>query len=273
MKLKVIVLLLFSLLWLNNLFAQSKTKLVPVLVPAKTVIVNSINHRYLFAGTTRLAYPIQLPTYTRGWYYRLVVEPRDAQASRTQDLLSSLIPVLSSNPYSLATGAALKFLAPLPRTESCDFFIFNKEADKTSFETFSDVFNTWHQDLNIQSGYGYFDFRKPENFWLGIRNNNQMQGLKVSLEVVALVGWSEANIKQLQSQIKVQPFELKNGVWLDDSQSLLFIGEETLLQLIKKYTPDEVLTLSEIERRDMINLTIEAIGNTEFSKVPESETK
>lgn len=85
---------------------------------------------------------------------------------------------------------------------------------------------------------------------------------------MALVGWSEANIKQLQAQIKVQPFELKNGIWLDDTQSLVFIGEETLLQLIKKYTPDEVLNLSEIERTDLINLAIDAIGNAEFAKEP-----
>jgi len=266
-------LLLLSLLLVNYSLAQSKTKLVPVLVPAKTVIVNSINHRYLFSGSTRLTYPIILPAYSRGWYYRLVVEPRDAQASRAQDLLTSLMPVLSSNPYALATGAALKFLAPLPRTESCDFFIFNREADKDLFETFADVFPTWHKDINLQSGYGYFDCRRPESFWVGFRNNNQMQGLKVGLEVVALVGWSETNIKQLQAQIKVQPFELKNGVWLDDAQSILFIGEETLLQLIKNYTPDEVLTLSEIERRDMINLAIEAIGNAEFSKSPEKSDK
>ncbi|MFY8033466.1 MAG: hypothetical protein ACOVMN_03045, partial [Flexibacteraceae bacterium] len=103
MKVKFGLGLLLLFFGVSNLFAQSKTKLVPVLVPAKTVIVNSINHRYLFAGTTRLAYPIQLPAYTRGWYYRLVVEPRDAQAARTQDLLSALMPVLSTNPYSLAT--------------------------------------------------------------------------------------------------------------------------------------------------------------------------
>lgn len=174
MKVNCCLCFLLLLFLVSNSFAQSKTKLVPVLVPAKTVIVNSINHRYLFAGTTRITSPINLPAYTRGWYYRLVVEPRDAQAARTQDLLSALMPVLSSNPYALATGAALKLLTPLPRTESCDFFIFNRDADKDLFETFADVFPTWHKDINLQSSYGFFDCRKHEPFWVGFRNNNQM---------------------------------------------------------------------------------------------------
>ena len=46
-----------------------------------------------------------------------------------------------------------------------------------------------------------------------------------------------------------------------------------MLQLIKKYTPDEVLTLSEVERRDMINLTIEAIQITDMNGRIIKETK
>jgi len=255
----------------GKVFAQSKTKLLPVLSPAKTVIVNSINHRFLFAGTTRISYPIILPVYTKSWYYRIVVEPRDAQAAQTQDLLKGLMPLLSSNPYALATGAALKFLTPLPRTESCHFYLFNKASEKEKFDSFLENFVPKHQELHVQSTYGYLEAKPNEELWVAFRNQNQMQGIKVSLEVVAIVGWSEANIKQVERQIKVSPFELKNGTWLEDSQSLSFLAEETLLQIIKKFTPDEFLPLSEVERRDIINLTIEEIGNKEF--VPATPAK
>ena len=73
-----------------------------------------------------------------------------------------------------------------PTKYGIDFFLLGHSGDVASFlETGNNNFKAYSKltKLNTNSFANYSDFIN-ENLWIGIRNPNQSQGLKVIVEVV-----------------------------------------------------------------------------------------
>jgi len=141
-----------------------------------TIEINSISKAYLGGGHTRGVVQIHLPRGTEKWFYRITV--LDIKSNYSYQDNESLYNVLRNHlPDNIYR----------PTTDGVDFFLLGTSGDATSFsETGNNNFQyiNGYNYLNVNSFYEGSDIVQ-DNLWIGVRNNNKVEGLKVIVEVVA----------------------------------------------------------------------------------------
>jgi hypothetical protein len=192
--------LLFIMFFLILFKSFSQDKIVNVYSPAKEVVVNSINNSYMQGGTTRIVVPLKLPQGSIGWFLRIVVVQREKVIETQTTLFNELLNIgsgITTAGISTLGSIALKSLNKPAAAQYCDLFVFDEQnsrnfSNKKSFSAFTKLENT-------VSTNEYFDNILGDNLYLGIRNNNQSNGIKVQIEVVAIVGdgWTKEKKQEL----------------------------------------------------------------------------
>jgi hypothetical protein len=141
-----------------------------------TITINSTSKAYFGGGHTRGIVQVQLPRGTEKWFYRITV--LDVKSNYSYQNNESLYYVLSNN---LADNIYR------PTTDGVDFFLLGTSGDATSFS------ETGNNNFSYINGYSYLNTNSfyegsnivQDNLWIGVRNNNKIEGLKVIVEVVA----------------------------------------------------------------------------------------
>ena len=141
----------------------------------EVVNVNSTSKARLSGGNTRQGLKVRLPFGTTKWYYRVTL--MNINWNYTYQPRETLISLLSNND-------------PLFVNNQTDFGIDFYVLDDFSINNFSQTGNNnfkYYQDftrLRTRGFYGECNLTQ-DNLWIGIKNNDISQGLKVIVEVVA----------------------------------------------------------------------------------------
>jgi len=141
-----------------------------------TLDVNSTSNEFWSGGHTRNYCEVPLPEGTTKWFYRATVMPIESNYSYGSN--ETLF-------YLLQNNKKVDLYAPSPYGVNIKFFNHSGE-----IESFYQGLNTYksYQQLNknnTRTTVGTVDFYLPK-FWIGVQNENQMDGLKVLIEVVAM---------------------------------------------------------------------------------------
>src|SRR6185312_15181397 len=132
--------------------------------------INSASKAYFGGGHTRGAVQIKLPKGTEKWFFRITV--MDIKQNYAYQNNESFYYILKNN---------LSDNVYQPTTDGIDFFLLQTSGDVASFlQTGNNNFNYIPASsyLNTNSFYGACDIVQ-DNLWIGSRNNNKVQGLKV----------------------------------------------------------------------------------------------
>lgn len=165
-----------------NILADSQNKTTSEVKKAslleitnKTLSVNSSSNAYFSGGKTRDVIKIELPKGTINWYYRVTV--LDIKSNYSYSYNETLAYLLS-NKKTMDTYSPTSF--------GIDFYLLGHTGDVNSFlETGNNNFRSYptFTKTNTNSFVNYSNFIN-ENLWIGIKNPNASQGLKVIVEVV-----------------------------------------------------------------------------------------
>jgi hypothetical protein len=190
----IITLLFFCL----NVNAQVKeTKYV-----YETVISNQnfeLNSYLKTGGRSRSFIKITLPQNTVHWFYMITIKKLE-QPYSVLDLSNQIATKIKDPQFQAANLAANLFLAP-DGTATCDVFLTNKKGkdlfmERTELNLDYVYSNVDHEEassrLNFSQGTIKINNSNTSNY-LVFRNNSPMQGIKVSIEVVAKVKKTEVN--------------------------------------------------------------------------------
>lgn len=140
-----------------------------------TETVNSSSKARFGGGKTRVAIPINLPIGTNTWFYRItVMEANSSYTYPIQDKFETQLK--NSGPFTVKNQT----------NYGIDFYILDDFNVKNFKETGNDNFSTYTDYTKLNSN-GLFNSSKliKNNLWIGIKNPNVTQGLKVIVEVVA----------------------------------------------------------------------------------------
>ena len=141
-----------------------------------TIEINSTSKAYFGGGHTRGLFQVHLPRGTQQWYYRITV--LDIKSNYLYQTNESLFYLLNNR---------LPDNSYRPTTDGVDFFLLGTSGDANSFS------QTGNNNFSYINGYGYLNTNSffegstivQDNLWIGVRNNNKVEGLKVIIEVVA----------------------------------------------------------------------------------------
>jgi hypothetical protein len=141
-----------------------------------TLDVNSKSNEFWSGGNSRNYCAVPIPEGTTKWFYRATVMPIESNYSYASN--ETLFYLLSNN-------KKVDLYAPSPYGVNIKFF--NHSGEIESFYQGLSTYKSYQQlnKTNTRTTLGTIDFYQPK-FWIGIQNENQMDGLKVIVEVVAM---------------------------------------------------------------------------------------
>jgi hypothetical protein len=151
---------------------------VPTLKDLGTVKldVNSKSNEFWSGGKSRNYCAVPIPEGTTKWFYRATVLPIESNYSYASN---------ETLYYLLSNNKKVDLYAPSPYGVNIKFF--NHSGEIESFYQGLSTYKSYQQlnKTNTRTTLGTIDFYLPK-FWIGIQNENQMDGLKVIVEVVAM---------------------------------------------------------------------------------------
>lgn len=152
----------------------------------ETVRVNSISS---LTGYTRNITRIQLPSHCIGYIYRLTVDK--VEGTGVSEALFTLLKKVPEK--TISWGASLaEYAVNSNDGEAVDAFIFNNTYDADNFYAKKD--GSWNACRIMNNRMNVCFATKDcqgSQVYFGFRNNNLRQGLKVRLEVVAVIDTTE----------------------------------------------------------------------------------
>jgi hypothetical protein len=158
----------------NNAYNASRPTLKDI--GTVTLDVNSTTNEFWSGGNTRNYCAVPIPDGTTKWFYRATVMPIESNYTYASN--ETLFYLLSNN-------KKVDLYAPSPY--GVNILFFNHSGEIESFYQGLSTYKSYQQlnKTNTRTTLGTIDFYQPK-FWIGIQNKNQMDGLKVIIEVVAL---------------------------------------------------------------------------------------
>lgn len=167
-------------------------RLVPrSIINNSEIFINSGSHATFKGGESRLIYEIPIPKNTIEWYYEISAY-REKEAIES---LSSSISLLSQLSYlvdnSGATDFAISSITRPPGDDYCDVYLFPDYENASLFFQKRDTEwkhyplgnrkNVKSDVVKLKEGYTY------GTYYIGLKNPDNMHGVNVKLEVVAIV--------------------------------------------------------------------------------------
>jgi len=178
-----------NLLFLVAIFAfnflQAQENFVPVF---EEPVIKKLNPIFfdleLGKGNAKSIIPITLPENCKGWYYTVTITKKNKPVNEKPHLLQALN---QSKEESTVPTARLVNQLNVDRTARVsNVYIIDGHKDAQSFLNYQ--FYTYLEKFcNTKSRVGYIENDQKRDYFIGIENPYELKGVKVKVEVVALV--------------------------------------------------------------------------------------
>lgn len=148
--------------------------------------INSRSNDLVKGGKSRIILPIQLPKNTVSWHYEFTASRNESEVNNTLKTFN-LLSELSDYAEKDGLNAAVSNLTPPPGANICDIYLVTKENAplfrmKEDFE-----FDMDGSRENFKSGIVSVLAPKERTVYLAIKNPDNIYGIHVGIQVVAMV--------------------------------------------------------------------------------------
>ncbi|QLE00914.1 hypothetical protein HX109_04775 [Galbibacter sp. BG1] len=158
--------------------------------------LNSKSNALVKGGKDRAVFPVYLPENTQEWFYVLTAN-RDEDAVRNTAKTFSLASELSKyldTKVSTVSNAVTNLNAP-PGAHICDVYLLKEEQANLFRERENFTFYMDGTRENYKSGIVQVKEMPTEKLFLGIKNPDNLYGIHVGIEVVAVIKQEETIVK------------------------------------------------------------------------------
>ncbi|WP_417443161.1 hypothetical protein [Joostella sp.] len=168
------------------------SKLTTETIQKEQFYLNSKSNKLVKGGKDRVVFPVYLPENTREWFYVLTAD-RDKEAINktvgTFSLASELSKYLDTEVSSISS-AVTNLQAP-PGAHICDVYLLNKEQAMLFRNNEDFTFSLDGTRENYKSGIIQVKEVPKEKYFIGIKNPDNLYGIHIGIEVVAIVETTE----------------------------------------------------------------------------------
>ena len=178
-----------NLLFLVTIFAfnflQAQETLVAVFEEPMIQKLNPIFFDLeLGKGDAKSITPITLPENCKGWYYTITVTGKNKSIKEEPYLLAALNQFKEQS--NLPTARLVNQVNVKRTARVSNIYIIDGHEDAQSFLNYQH-YTYLKKFCNTKSRVGYVENDNKKDYFIGIENPYELKGLKVKIEVVALV--------------------------------------------------------------------------------------
>ena len=148
---------------------------------------NSRSNSLIKGGKDRVFFPVFLPPETVSWWYVFTASRNEKDIENTLhtfNLAGTLTKYIDED--TSLRNAVLKFNTP-PGAHICDVYVFDENNAKLFGEKDDFTYNVDLSRENYKSGVVAANGYTPQKIYIGIRNPDNVYGIHVAVEVIAVV--------------------------------------------------------------------------------------
>lgn len=167
-----------------------KIKLETTTIQNEKFYLNSTSNAFLKGGKNRIIIPVNLPENTKEWYYVFSAarEENDIKNTLSSFNLASQLTKFIKDDTSIQN--AVSNLSPPPGANICDIYMINDEANAELFKVKEDYKSSLDGSReNFKSGI--VKVTGANKSYLGIRNPDNLYGIHIAMEIIAIVEKTE----------------------------------------------------------------------------------
>ena len=167
------------------------TKLETRTLQTDKFYVNSISNDYIKGGKSRVLVPVYLPENTKEWYYVFTASRNEADVKNTLSTFNMASALSGFIKKDKELQSAVAGMAAPPGAEICDIYLL----DEANAKLFNDK-----EDFNYQLDASRENFKSgivtvrgsdTGKVYLGLRNPDNLHGIHIAIEVIAIVATPE----------------------------------------------------------------------------------
>jgi hypothetical protein len=168
--------------------------------------LNSTSNALLKGGKNRIIVPINLPSNTKEWYYVFSASREEADINSTLSTFNLASQLTKFIKEDKGVQDAVTNLSPPPGANICDIYVIKDDKNANFFkekEEFSSNLNGSRE--NFKSGI--VNVSDNTKSYLGIRNPDNLYGIHIAIEIIAVVEKTE-KIKETVSPAIIKSYKV-----------------------------------------------------------------
>lgn len=152
--------------------------------------LNSTSNALLKGGKNRIVFPVNLPKGTKEWYYVFTASRNEADIKNTLSTFNLASHLTKYIDEDASLQKSVTSLSPPPGAHICDIYTIENEVNAKLFKEKEDFEYTLDGSReNYKSGI--VTVKGQTKSYLGIRNPDNVYGIHIGVEIIAVVGKAE----------------------------------------------------------------------------------
>ncbi|MBU2997688.1 hypothetical protein KO500_14655 [Cellulophaga baltica] len=157
--------------------------------------LNSTSNALLKGGKNRIIVPVNLPSKTKEWYYVFSASREEKDINNTLSTFNLASQLTKFIKEDEGMQGAVSNLSPPPGANICDIYVINDDKNANLFKEKEDFASNLNGSReNFKSGI--VTVSDVSKSYLGIRNPDNLYGIHIAIEIIAVVENTE-KIKEL----------------------------------------------------------------------------
>ncbi len=176
-----------------------KKEYIPkVIVPSTEYFINSGSNAFFEGGSSRITFPVNIPENAIEWYYVFSASREKSDIDNIKESFDLAGQLTSLIDQTGALEFGINLLIQPPGGNVCDIYLLDYENSRLfdAKEPYSYYVDGSRE--NIMSGIIKIPSGRSEKYYVGIKNPDDMYGIHVVIEVVAVLyseEWEERTIQ------------------------------------------------------------------------------
>jgi len=177
----------------NTTVSWQESYRVEVIQKPQKSYINSGTHATFQGGKSRIVIPLNFPKNTVKWYYEFSASRDESQIESVSSALSLASELSALVDQTGLLGFGIDQLIQPPGSDYCDVYLIDQQ-NYNSFLNKQPQFLQYPEGTreNLKSGIVEVECCYDQPFYLGLKNPDNLHGIHVVVEVVAIVkeeGW------------------------------------------------------------------------------------
>lgn len=162
--------------------------------------LNSTSNALLKGGKNRIILPVNLPKNTLEWYYVFSASREETDINNTLSSFNLASQITKFIKEDQSIQNAVSNLSPPPGANICDIYVIN-DTDNAEFFKEKEAFESSLDGSRENFKSGIVKVSGNTKSYLGIRNPDNLYGIHIAIEIIAVVEKTEKITKLVRTPI------------------------------------------------------------------------
>ncbi len=179
------------------------------IVPSTDFYINSGLNSTLQGGKSRISFPVNFPENTIEWYYQFSASRDKDEIKKTKQTFNLLGQLSNLIDQTGALSFGIDVLTQPPGADFCDIYLLSFENSRLFEAKEAYSYLTAGSRENLKSGIIKIQGGAGQQYYIGLKNPDNTNGVNVVIEVIAIVleeEWGIRDVQKFNTKTRKEPY-------------------------------------------------------------------